>query len=120
MKVHRVLAVSLVLSVFSPWVQTVGAQAALPPGVSRRAVLEASLGTPPPVGWKWQVQERTGPQATGALRHTNSGLYYTLEGTHELVRDPRAKSANETAVRVLATSGTSGPRAGLSPLPQRV
>jgi len=92
MKVYRVLAVSLVLSVFSPWVQTVGAQVALPPGVSRRAVLEASLGTPPPVGWKWQVQERTGPQATGALRHTNSGLYYTLEGTHELVRGDTAQT----------------------------
>lgn len=90
MKVRRLLVVSLVLSVFWPWVQTVGAQVsapgALPPGVTRRPVLEASLGTPPPVGWKWQVQERAGPQATGTLRHTNSGLYYTLEGTHELLR----------------------------------
>ena len=40
MKVRRLLVVSLVLSVFSPWVQTVGAQVsapeALPPGVTRR------------------------------------------------------------------------------------
>ena len=47
MKVRRVLVVSLVLSVFLPWVHSVGAQVpapkALPPGVSRRAVLEASL-----------------------------------------------------------------------------
>jgi len=90
MKVRRLLVVSLVLSVFSPWVQTVGAQVsapgALPPGVTQRPVLEASLGTPPPVGWKSQVQERTRPRAGDVVRHTNSALYYTLEGTHELVR----------------------------------
>jgi len=90
MKVRRLLVVSLVLSVFSPWVQTVGAQVpgsgALPPGVTRRPVLEASLGTPPPVGWKSQVQERTRPRAGDVVRHTNSALYYTLEETHELVR----------------------------------
>jgi hypothetical protein len=27
----------------------------LAPGVSQKAVLEASLGTPPPVGWKWLI-----------------------------------------------------------------
>jgi mannose-6-phosphate isomerase-like protein (cupin superfamily) len=60
---------------------------ALPPGVTRRPVLEASLGTPPPVGWKSQVQERTRPQpGKNVVRHTNSALYYTLERTHELVR----------------------------------
>jgi mannose-6-phosphate isomerase-like protein (cupin superfamily) len=63
-----------------------------PSGISRRPVLEVSLGTPPSVGWKWLVQERTGPQATGILRHTNPGLYYTLEGTHELVRGNRAET----------------------------
>jgi hypothetical protein len=91
MKVRRLLVVSLVLSVFSAWVQTVGAQVsapgALPPGVTRRPVLEASLGTPPPVGWKLRVQERTRvPAAGGVVRHTDSALYYTLQGTHELVR----------------------------------
>jgi len=90
MKVRRLLVVFLVLCVFSPWVQTVGAQVsapgALPPGVTQRPVLEASLGTPPPVGWKSQVQERTRPRAGDVSRHTNSALYYTLEGTHELVR----------------------------------
>ncbi len=64
----------------------------IPSGISRRPVLEISLGTPPSVGWKWLVQERTGPQATGILRHTNTGLYYTLEGTHELVRGNRAET----------------------------
>ena len=89
MKVRRLLVVSLVLSVFSPWVQTVGAQVsapgALPPGVTRRPVLEASLGIPTLVGWKSQVQERTRSRAGDVVRHTNSALYYTLEGTHELV-----------------------------------
>ena len=54
--------------------------------VALSAWLEASLGTPPPVGWKWQVQERTRPRAGEVVRHTNSALYYTLEETHELVR----------------------------------
>jgi mannose-6-phosphate isomerase-like protein (cupin superfamily) len=58
----------------------------LAPGVSQKAVLEASLGTAPPVGWKWQVQERTRPRAGDVVHHTNSALYYTLEETHELVR----------------------------------
>jgi mannose-6-phosphate isomerase-like protein (cupin superfamily) len=59
----------------------------LAPDVSQKTVLEASLGTTPPVGWKWQVQERTRARAGDAVvRHTNSALYYTLEETHELVR----------------------------------
>ncbi len=58
----------------------------LAPGVSQKAVLEASLGNPPPVGWKWQVQERTRPRGGDVVHHTNSALYYTLEETHELVR----------------------------------
>jgi hypothetical protein len=90
MKVRRVLVISLVLAVFSSWAQIGGAQApspeAIPPGVSQRPVLEATLGTPPPVDWKWQVQERTRPRAGAVVHHTNSALYYTLEETHELVR----------------------------------
>jgi len=90
MKVRTVLVVFLVLFVFSAWAQTADAQVsspgALPPGVSRKPVLEGSLGAPPPVGWKWQVQEKTRPQAGDVVRHTTSALYYTLDGTHELVR----------------------------------
>lgn len=80
-----VLLVLLAVSGCAARQAKVSASGAVPPGVTRRPVLEASLGVAPPVGWKWQVQERAGPQATGTLRHTNSGLYYTLEGTHELV-----------------------------------
>jgi quercetin dioxygenase-like cupin family protein len=58
----------------------------LAPGVSQKPVLEASLGTAPPVGWKWRVQERTRPKGGDVTRHTDSALYYTLEETHELVR----------------------------------
>src|SRR5437870_8134194 len=58
----------------------------LAPGVSQKAVLEASLGNPPPVGWKWQVQERTRARGGDVVHHTNAALYYTLEETHELVR----------------------------------
>ena len=91
MKFLKVVTVSFVLSLFSPWVQTVSAQVsalvALPPGVTRRPVLEVSLGIPPPVGWKLQVQERTRSRAgVDVVRHTDSALYYTLEGTHEWVR----------------------------------
>ena len=87
MKFRRLLVVSLVLS----WVQTVGAQVSEPgtvaPGVTRRPVLEASLGIPPLVGWKLRVQERTRvPAAGGFVRHTDSALYYTLKEIHELVR----------------------------------
>jgi len=90
MKIRSVLVVSLVILVFSPRLQTVGAQAqapsVLPPGVSRKPVLEGNLGIPPPVGWKWQVQERKRPKGGDVVRHTNSAFYYTLEETHELVR----------------------------------
>ena len=60
--------------------------AQLSPGVSQKLVLEANLGAPPPVGWKWRVQERTRPKGGDVTRHTDSALYYTLEETHELVR----------------------------------
>ena len=80
----------MVLSVCSLWLHLADAQQSppevLPPGISRKPVLEASLGDPSPVGWKWQIQERTRPGAGVVTRHTNSALYYTLEGTHELVR----------------------------------
>ena len=60
--------------------------AQLAPGVSQKLVLEANMGAPPPVGWKWRVQERTRPKGGDVTRHTDSALYYTLEETHELVR----------------------------------
>jgi hypothetical protein len=60
--------------------------AQLSPGVSQKLVLEANLGAPPPVGWKWRVQERTRPKGGDVTRHTDSALYYTLEEIHELVR----------------------------------
>jgi mannose-6-phosphate isomerase-like protein (cupin superfamily) len=81
---------SVVLSVFSLWLHGADAQQSPPKvhpaGVSQKPVLEGSLGAPSPVGWKWQIQERTRPKAGDVTRHTNSALYYTLEGTHELVR----------------------------------
>ena len=91
MKFLRAVIVSFMLSLFSPWMQTVGAQVSatepLPPGLTRRPVVEVSLGIPPPVGWKLQVQERTRSRAgVEVVRHTASALYYTLEGTHEWVR----------------------------------
>ena len=86
MNFRKVVIVSFVLGLFSPWMQTVAAQVSapgdLPPGVTRRPVLEASLGIPPP--GKLQVQERTRSRAgIDVVRHTDSALYYTLEGTHE-------------------------------------
>jgi len=96
MKVCRCLLVSVVLSLFSLWLHLADAQQSprevLPAGVSRKPVLEGSLGAPSPVGWKWQIQERTRPKAGDVTRHTNSALYYTLEGTHELVRGETVQS----------------------------
>ena len=90
MKVHRFFLASVGLSLFSLWLHLAAAQQlpleVLPPGVSQKPVLNASLGGPSHVGWKWQIQERTRLKAGDVTRHTNSALYYTLEGTHELVR----------------------------------
>ena len=69
--------------------------AQLAPGVSQKPVLEASLGTAPPVGWKWRVQERTRPKGGDVTRHTDSALYYTLEETHELVRGDTVETSPE-------------------------
>ena len=96
MKVCMCLLVSVVLSLFSLWLHLADAQQSppevLPAGVSQKPVLEGSLGAPSPVGWKWQIQERTRPKAGDVTRHTNSALYYTLEGTHELVRGETVQS----------------------------
>ena len=96
MKVCRCLLVSVVLSLFSIWLHLADAQQSppevLPAGVSQKPVLEGSLGAPSPMGWKWQIQERTRPKAGDVTRHTNSALYYTLEGTHELVRGETVQS----------------------------
>src|SRR5687768_11111641 len=96
MKVCRCLLVSVVLSLFSLWLHFADAQQSppevLPAGVSQKPVLEGSLGAPSPVGWKWQIQERTRPKVGDVTRHTNSALYYTLEGTHELVRGETVQS----------------------------
>ena len=90
MKARRRIIILMVFSVLSLCLRLTDAQQSapevLPPGVSRKPVLEASLGAPSPVGWKWQIQERTRSRGGDVTRHTNSALYYTLEGTHELVR----------------------------------
>src|SRR2546426_1380452 len=57
----------------------------LAPGVSQKAVLEASLGNPPPVGWKWQGPEKTRPPGGGGVHHTKTALFSTPWETHQVV-----------------------------------
>jgi mannose-6-phosphate isomerase-like protein (cupin superfamily) len=90
MKVQRPFLVPILIFLFTLWVHVADAEesasAVLPLGVSVKQVLETSLGAPPTLGWKWQIQERTRSGAGDVTRHANSALYYTLHGSHEVVR----------------------------------
>jgi mannose-6-phosphate isomerase-like protein (cupin superfamily) len=90
MKVGRLVLLPMMIFLFTLWLHLADAEQlapkVLPLGVSVKPVLEASLGAPPTLGWKWQIQERMRAGAGAVTRHTNSALYYTLDGTHELVR----------------------------------
>src|SRR2546425_4812288 len=56
----------------------------LAPGVSQKAVLEASLGNPPPVGWKWQDQVKKPPPGGGVVHHPIMSHFNTHRRGHSI------------------------------------
>ena len=59
MKVRRLVLLPMMIVLFTLWLHFADAEQlapnVLPLGVGVKPVLEASLGAPPPLGWKWQI-----------------------------------------------------------------